>query len=161
MIPTESSSGATASSSPVLSRTSASNLLAQVAGGAGDALSFGTNVQVACLTGPASVNVSTGEYDISGVELGPSNAPGYARIAVNRASGFDAPTGAAPVRVASKAMALTPVASADWAGINAVALVRGSGAVVAWRPLDTPVYVRAGEVARIPVGMLFFYCASA
>ena len=51
-------------------------------------------------------------------------------------------------------------ATADWPAINAVAVVDGSGNVIAWKSLATAIYVTAGKAARIPAGAWFFYTPS-
>lgn len=157
MLPTESGGTTGAPADPVLSRLAAGKVVTACVGTAADALGFGTNVTLALLTGTPTMDTGAGTYSIASVEL---SGNGYARITCARATGWTGAAGSAPVKVSNLAQVNTPVATVDWPGINAVALIDNAGTVVAWKSLLTPIYVKAGEAARIPAGAWFFYTPS-
>lgn len=157
MLPTDQGGSTGTPADSVLSRNAAGKVLIACVGGAGDALSFGTNVSLALLTGVPTLDTVSGSYSIASVELSGS---GYSRIQVARATGWTGAAGGSPVKVSTLAQAATPAATADWPAINAVAVVDGSGNVIAWKSLATAIYVVAGQAARIPAGAWFFYTPS-
>lgn len=157
MLPTDQGGSTGTPADSVLSRNAAGKVLIACVGGAGDALSFGTDVSLALLTGPPTLDTMTGSYSIASVEL---SGNGYARIQVARATGWTGAAGGSPVKVSTLAQAATPVATVDWPAVNAVAVLDNSGNVVAWKSLSTALYVTAGKAARIPAGAWFFYTPS-
>ena len=157
MLPTDQGGSTGTPADSVLSRAAAGDVLIACVGSAADALGFGTNVAIACLTGVPTLDTVSGSYSIAGVEL---SGNGYARIQIARATGWTGAAGGSPVKVSTLEQAATPVATADWPAINAVAVIDGSGNVVTWKSLTAPVYVTAGNSARIPAGELYFYTPS-
>lgn len=158
MLPTtEGGSSSSSTTDAVLSRAAAGAVLNAVVGTATDVLGIGANIKVALCSSAPSVNVSTGEWDLSGAELTDVLAPGYARASVPRATGFVAPGGAAPVHADTIAQVLFPVAGADWPAVTYVALLDNAGtAVLSVFELTAPIIVLAGKQARIPAGSLSF-----
>lgn len=157
MLPTDQGGSTGTPADSVLSRTAAGKVLVACVGSAADALSFGSDVRFALLLGTPTLDTVTGSYSIASVEL---SGNGYSRIAIPRATGWTGAAGGSPVKVSSLAQAVSGVATADWPAINAVAVVDGSGNVLTWKSLSTPVYVEAGKAARIPAGLVFFYTPS-
>lgn len=157
MLPTDEGGSTGTPADSVLSRNAAGKVLIACVGSAADALGLGTDVKLALLTGPPTLDTMTGSYSIASVEL---SGNGYARIQVARATGWTGAAGGSPVKVSTLAQAATPVATVDWPAVNAVAVLDNSGNVVAWKSLSTALYVTAGKAARIPAGAWFFYTPS-
>lgn len=157
MLPTDQGGSTGTPADSVLSRNAAGKVLIACVGSAADALSFGANVSLACLTGPPTLDTVSGSYSIAGVEL---SGNGYSRITVPRVTGWTGAAGGSPVKVSTLEQAVTGVATADWPAINAVAVVDGSGNVIAWKGLTEAIYVTTGNAARIPAGAWFFYTPS-
>lgn len=157
MLPTDQGGSTGTPADSVLSRNAAGKVVIACVGSAADALGLGANVRLALLTGTPTLDTVSGSYSIASVEL---SGNGYARIAVDRAAGWTGASGGSPVKVSTLAQAASPVATADWPAINAVAVVDNAGNVVAWKSLSSAVYVKSGQAARIPAGMWFFYTPS-
>lgn len=157
MLPTDTPTSTTAQGGGTLSRLAAGNVAVAVAGSSKDALTLGSSVTVALLKGGLTYDTTSGAYTGLGTwELDSTLAPGYTRITLPRATGWTGPTGSAPVVVSNTAQAVSGIATADWPAVNGFALLDASGNVLTWRPLATPLYVKLGQVARIPIGGFLF-----